>query len=114
MTIGLDLGSSSVKAARVDSVGRVISISRRPLAARRGRGGRVEQDPRAILAATRAALDAAGGASSECLGIATQRSTVLFWDRDSGRALTPAYSWQDRRGEALCSSPGLRDAARWI
>ena len=49
------------------------------------------------------------------LGIATQRSTVLFWDRSSGRPLTPAYSWQDLRGEALCArlaSAGARSSGR--
>jgi glycerol kinase len=33
-------------------------------------------------------------------GLATQRSTVLCWDRRSGRALTEALSWQDRRNAA--------------
>jgi glycerol kinase len=41
------------------------------------------------------------------VGIACQRSTCLFWDAQSGRPLTRALSWQDRRGEAIC-----RDLAR--
>jgi glycerol kinase len=111
MLIGLDLGSSSVKALRIDSAGRMIAISRRPLGTHRGRDGRVEQDPLAILAAATAALEQAGGASGDRLGIATQRSTVLFWDRDSGRPLTPAYSWQDRRGDAQCDRLRRRSRA---
>ncbi len=30
-------------------------------------------------------------------GLATQRSSVLAWDRETGMALSPVLSWQDRR-----------------
>jgi len=30
-------------------------------------------------------------------GLATQRSTFLFWDKKSGKPVTPALSWQDSR-----------------
>ena len=33
-------------------------------------------------------------------GIATQRSTVVCWDKFTGEALSPAISWQDRRAQA--------------
>ena len=33
-------------------------------------------------------------------GMATQRSSVLAWKHDSGEALSPLLSWQDRRAEA--------------
>ena len=33
-------------------------------------------------------------------GLATQRSNVVCWDNDSGEALSPIISWQDRRGAA--------------
>lgn len=111
-TLGLDVGSSGVKALRVGSSGRVIASARLALATRRGRGGRVEHDPEAVLAAAVGALAGAVARSGGRLGIATQRSTVLFWDRDSGRPLTPAYSWQDLRGRALCDR--IRGAAARI
>jgi glycerol kinase len=72
----------------------------------------------------RATIEAAGAAPGERLGIATQRSTVLFWNRDTGRPLTPAYSWQDRRGAALCDrlrrefhstrTPECGELDRWV
>ncbi len=117
MSIGLDIGSSSVKAVRAAAGprGGKVAGRPRPLVTRRGRGGRVEQDPQAILAASLAALrDAAAGLPAgrpAALGIATQRSTILFWDRDTGRPLTPALSWQDVRGEDLCESVMRRRAA---
>jgi len=105
MPAGIDLGSSSVKA--VITRGMVPTVAaRRRIATRRLPGGRVEHDAEEILGAALAALRAAlprRSRSIESLGLATQRSTVLFWDRDSGRPLTPAYSWQDLRGAPLTS-----------
>ena len=107
MVLGLDLGSSSVKALRLGLRGGGGRLVRWTIATRRGRGGRVEQDAEAILRRSIEALRSAAGAGTAVggetpLGIATQRSTVLFWDRDDGRPLTPAYSWQDLRGAPLC------------
>ena len=37
------------------------------------------------------------------LGIAAQRSTVVFWDKNTGAPLAPALSWQDGRALELLS-----------
>ncbi len=114
MPIALDLGSSSAKVLVVDRRGRSRSTARRAITTRRAGGGRVEHDAEEILRAALQALQAAGAARAagaataadpldRALAIATQRSTVLFWDRDTGRPLTPAYSWQDLRGAPLCA-----------
>jgi len=106
MPAGLDLGSSSIKAVLVQRDGRAGGAARRAIATRRLPGGRVEHDAEAVLdaavSALRAILPKGRNGGQESLGIATQRSTVLFWDRDTGRPLTPAYSWQDLRGAPLC------------
>lgn len=36
------------------------------------------------------------------LGLVCQRSTFLVWDRNTGHALTPVVSWQDRRAVDWC------------
>ncbi len=111
--IGLDLGSSSAKAVLIRPGGErsAIPVARRALATRVPGPGRIEQDGEEILSAALATLGEVlrrGGRRSNGrlprhrLGIATQRSTILFWDRDTGRPLTPAYSWQDRRGAVMC------------
>lgn len=106
MPAGLDLGSSSIKAVLVRRGGGAGGTARRAIATRRMPGGRVEHDAEAMfdaaVSALRAILPKGGRGGPESLGIATQRSTVLFWDRDTGRPLTPAYSWQDLRGAPLC------------
>ena len=115
MLIGLDIGSSSAKAILVDPGGRLRRSARVRFPTRRGAGGRVEHDAAALLRASLSALaEAAAGIAPRgvaSLGIATQRSTVLFWDRDSGRAVTPAYSWQDLRAAALCRGLTRRSRA---
>ena len=35
--------------------------------------------------------------------LANQGETVLAWDRDTGRPLSPAVVWQDRRAESICA-----------
>jgi glycerol kinase len=116
MRIGLDIGSSSAKAILVDARGRIRRSARVRFATRRGTGGRVEHDAAALLrASSRALAEAAAGippGEAATLGIATQRSTVVFWNRDSGRAVTPAYSWQDLRAAGLCRRLGGGPAAR--
>jgi glycerol kinase len=70
-------------------------------------GGGVEQDPDAlfdsVVTAGRQALAQAGVAVA-AVALANQGETVLAWDRNTGRPLTPAIVWQDRRAEALCAA----------
>jgi glycerol kinase len=69
-------------------------------------GRRVEHDPEQIIASLRSAAREAVaglGASARNLvaaGIATQRSSIVCWERDSSRALSPVISWQDTRASA--------------
>jgi glycerol kinase len=113
--IGLDIGSSSAKAILVDARGRIRRSARVRFPTRRLPGGRVEHDAAPLLRAAMAALEeaAAGMArrGTASLGIATQRSTVLFWNRDTGRAVTPAYSWQDLRAAGWTRRLTLRRGA---
>jgi glycerol kinase len=77
-----------------------------PVATRHGAAGFVEQDALELAdSIARAARDAcespaAAGRPILAAGLATQRSTIVCWERSSGRALTNAISWQDRRNAA--------------
>jgi glycerol kinase len=70
--------------------------------------GLVEHDPedlwRTTLETMREALRQAAIPASDlaAIGIANQRETVVIWDRGSGRPVSNAIVWQDRRTAAVC------------
>jgi glycerol kinase len=71
-----------------------------------GDGGSVEQDPIALLDSVldtgrRAVAEA--GVPIDAVALANQGETVLAWDRRTGKPLSPAVVWQDRRSEQICS-----------
>ena len=124
--LALDQGTSATKAVVFDEDGAILSFGRgRGDAARRRRGG-VEQDPEqlweSVRRAGREAVDRAGG-GVDAVGFANQGETVLAWDRRTGRPLSPALSWQDRRAASVCADmadqagapdPDHRPAARSV
>jgi glycerol kinase len=69
-----------------------------------GADGEVEHNADEIAASLRAAalgvLRGAGDLHIEAAGLATQRSTIVSFERGSAAALSPAISWQDRRNAA--------------
>ena len=112
--LAIDQGTSGTKAIVVDEAGEVVSIAEIPLRPSYLPGGAVEQDPEALFAsvveAGRRALDEAGVTVS-AVALANQGETVLAWDRRTGRPLTPAIVWQDRRAESVCTGlTGKADA----
>ncbi len=107
LVLAIDQGSGSTRALVFDVHGRVVAEAKRPLASRTPRPGWVEHDPLDLLSSTRAVLSAALRAAGRrpcAVGVTTQRSTVLLWDRRTGRPLTAAVSWQDRRALAVCEA----------
>ena len=102
--LAIDQGTSSTKALVVADGGEVLGEGSASVNPEAKSGGAVEQDPQelleSIVAAGRAAL-AAAGVAVEAVGIANQGETVLRWDRDTGKPLGPALSWQDRRAAPI-------------
>lgn len=98
--LAIDQGTSATKAIVVSDGGRVLGEGSAPVHPKPGPAGAVDQDPQelldSIVAAGRAALDAAGE-PVEAVGVGNQGETVLRWDRATGRPYGPALSWQDRR-----------------
>ncbi|MEW5810117.1 MAG: FGGY family carbohydrate kinase [Actinomycetota bacterium] len=105
--LAIDQGTSGTKAVVVDDRGAVCATAEVALRPEYLPGGGVEQDPEALFdsvvtAGRRALADA--GVPVAAVALANQGETVLAWDRATGRPLTPAVVWQDRRAEALCGS----------
>lgn len=82
-----------------NACGDLLHLNQRAVALLR-RDGHVEQDPQALFQSVqqviRCALEEFPRQIAR-LGLATQRSTVVAWDRETGIPLAPAISWQDRR-----------------
>lgn len=106
--IGIDQGSTATKACLMNRRGQMRRVVSAPVATRRPAPGLVEHDAEALYRSVRLVLGGIlRGVSPHhvrAIGLACQRSTCLFWDARTGRPLTPALSWQDRRGEALCAT----------
>ncbi|GAA3230792.1 FGGY-family carbohydrate kinase [Nonomuraea helvata] len=100
--IGVDLGTQSVRVMAVTGDGQVVGTASRALTSHRD-GPRHEQDPeqwwRELSVAAREALRYVP--ASEVAGVAVDATsgTILLTD-PSGRALTPALMYDDRRADA--------------
>jgi len=105
LLLGIDEGTTAVKAALFDRELNAVAQARRPVPVTHPRPGWVEQDPELVLAAVVGAvaevLEQAGGRQVLAAGLAHQGESVLAWDAGSGQALTPVVVWQDKRQEAL-------------
>ena len=103
--LGLDVGTSGVKALLVAPSGEVTRSATAPLTLQTPRPGWAEQDPEAWWAATLAALDEvlADGAGQriEAVGISGQMHSSVFLDA-AGQVIRPALLWCDGRTTAEC------------
>lgn len=101
--VALDQGSSRSRAILFGLDGKLLVHASAPIQTRSPREGWVEHDPdeivRSALTVVRTVLRRGRqlGREAIALGIANQRSTLLCWDRRTGKTLAPAISWQDRR-----------------
>lgn len=101
--LALDLGTTSVRAMVVSETGAIRGRARQPLTHSYPQPGWLEQDPRQFVSLAtqvmRRALRAAEVSADAIagVGIASQRSTAIAWDRETGEPLAPAIGWQDRR-----------------
>lgn len=119
--VALDQGTTSCRAALIDSNGVSRGMAQQEFAQHYPRPGWVEHDPLEILSIQRSMFDRVleqCGVSVDgvaAVGIANQRETTVVWDRHTGQPVHPAIVWQDRRTAALCESlreQGLEDMIR--
>jgi xylulokinase len=121
MFLGLDIGTSSVKAMLVDGEQRVLADAASPLEASRPRPGWSEQDPEAWWRAVLAAVDSLRAARPRELtavrgiGLSGQMHGAVLLDR-SGAVLRPCILWNDTRATAECREleaafPALHEVA---
>jgi xylulokinase len=108
VVVGVDVGTTSVKAVVVDDTWHVRGQAGEEYPTRYVGATGAEQDPddwwRATASCVSAALSDAGVASSDvaAVGVSSQAPTVVLLDSD-GRPLGPALVWLDRRGQSECA-----------
>jgi len=104
--LAIDQGTSATKALVVGDGGAVLSAAEVPVRIATTTCGAAEQDPEelwdSVLAAGRQAMVLADEPLA-AVGLANQGETVLAWDRSTGKPLSAAISWQDRRAATLCA-----------
>ena len=102
----IDQGGHASRALVFDGCGVLQAGALREVAVHSPQPDWVEQDPEELVASLKAviaeAVEALGQRADAIAGagIATQRSSIVCWDRHSGEALSPVLSWQDRRAQA--------------
>jgi xylulokinase len=116
--VGIDIGTTSVKAVMIDLSGRRVAEFAAPYPTIRGVGGVVEQNPDDWRRLVREALDQfARHGSAQALCLTSQVNTHVFTDR-SLKPLHPAIVWQDGRaaaaGAALDSRISDDEKIKWL
>lgn len=106
LLLGLDVGTSGVKAILVSPNGEVAAAATTPLTLSMPKPGWAEQDPvawwDAALASIHAVRRARPDASIAAVGVSGQMHSSVFLDR-AGEVIRPALLWCDGRTTAECA-----------
>jgi glycerol kinase len=104
LLLGIDEGTSAVKAVLYDADLRPVAEARREKPLSHPRPGWVEQDPDEVLTAVVGAVGELLAGAAEpvtACGLDHQGESVLAWDAQDGCALTPIVTWQDKRSQEV-------------
>ena len=114
--LAIDQGTQSTRAAVIDGQGRLVELCQVPVSLNRLSDLMVEQDGNELVDSVWQAI---GGVVSDenqdkirGAGLATQRSSVIAWNRQSAEPLSNVVSWQDVRGHEMVESFDPQTAAR--
>jgi glycerol kinase len=107
--LALDQGTTSSRAILFDQQGHIAGAAQHEFRQIFPAPGWVEHDPVDILTSQlSAAVEVLGKAGIgprdvAALGITNQRETAIVWDRKTGKPVTNAIVWQDRRTAGMCT-----------
>jgi glycerol kinase len=108
LILALDQGTTSSRAILFDHDGQIVAAAQQEFEQILPRPGIVEHDPEAIWesqsAVARQVLQNAAISAEEiaAIGVANQRETAVFWERDTGRPVGNAIVWQSRVSAGIC------------
>jgi glycerol kinase len=116
LLLGIDAGTTAVKAALFDERLQPVAEARRPVAVTHPHPDWVEQDPELILEAVIDAvadvLERSDAREVVAAGLDHQGESVLAWDANSARALSAVIVWQDKRQRSLLAGIDRRAVER--
>src|SRR4249919_2034023 len=104
MLLGIDEGTTGVKAALFDQRLQPVAEARRDKVNRHPEEGWVEQDGEEVITAvTESVAELLNGADGEVVacGLDHQGESVLAWDSETGKPLSPIVVWQDKRSQEI-------------
>jgi len=99
----IDQGGHATRAIVFDAVGKIVCAAEASIKTISRNTLEVEHDPVDLLNSVYSAIDEVYQILGDDYlkikqaGLATQRSSIVCWDKQSGEALSPIISWQDRR-----------------
>lgn len=114
-TLVLDAGTTAVKAFVFDSHDRIVAKAERVLTKSFPQTGWVEQNPTEIIDAAIQVMQEVVRQSQIPapefigMGIATQRETIVAWDKTTSQLIYPAIVWQDVRTADWCKQVPAHD-----
>jgi len=103
LTLSLDQGGHASRALVFNRQGALQAKAVVQTAEQHTPPDRVEQDGDGLISSLQRAAEEVvaqlGGRAANIVagGLATQRSSIICWDRETGETLSPVLSWQDRR-----------------
>jgi len=113
--LAIDQGTQSTRAAVIDGRGQLVELCQVPVSLDRVSDSMVEQDGVELVNSVRQAIGEVVTSENKdrilAAGLATQRSSVIAWNRESGEPLSNVLSWQDVRGQDLIQSFDLQTKA---
>ena len=102
--VAIDQGGHATRASAYSVTGSLEGAALVTVATQRNALGHVEHDPEEIVASVGTALSELARIVAPgrwaAAGLAVQRSSLVCWSADDGRALSPVLSWQDARNAA--------------
>ena len=103
MIVGVDAGTSVIKAVAFDDAGAAVRVAARPTRTYTPSPGRNEQDLEEIIAATSEVIrEVSAGVTVEALGITAQGDGLWLLDAE-GRQVRPPILWSDARAASIVS-----------
>ena len=117
MFVGLDLGTTNIKAVLVDASGAVVARGGAPVGIVHTPAGGVEQDIDDIWSATLTALKTLGSPKQrqavQAVGISSQGGAMQISD-PAGKPLSPVIGWMDGRGRSYDEALSAERGSEWF